>query len=466
MIVLDAYAHAGRYGRMLGAHTVAAQAGDHFRLEINYVLAAGALNPSTVEQGDAQRHLIHQLFNGLHACLNDSGHCLQPVVFLMPKAILPEELHTSLPPASEERDTVVNSSVTGRTFIKWMHQVTPGTGTPESLSESGGYRPVRLHFQHWYAGRGRNAYSGMDVVALTRPVSPDLTEERLMAFYPENTSEGAAFRHSLRKFDDDAELLQMLHRGRQLLAKGRQLSSPPVLDDLSALPKAVALFDLSGGLHPLLQNSVIHQPYSISPYISSKLDVPIARSPSVHRWLPTLPVQPKRSKKRPGGHGKLELTKMMAAAIVLEFIHARPVGGMPSGWLPQLLLTHLGLTSGELSDNETQLILRFLLAYELDDQHSRIVPAFRYTLMALRREGPWSELMPLGRRRYKQKWVTPGGTESVVPYLCNISREHLGGTLVHEKIERVDVLRFMGKVRYDSVHFWLKSVQRDLRSAK
>lgn len=68
---------------------------------------------------------------------------------------------------------------------------------------------------HWYSGRGRNAYTGMDTRALTVPHLPAVYQEcRLAAVFP--VEQAHAERADLSAHHARSELLQLLHRGRQV----------------------------------------------------------------------------------------------------------------------------------------------------------------------------------------------------------------------------------------------------------
>lgn len=74
--------------------------------------------------------------------------------------------------------------------------------------------PTPTTVVHWFAGRGRNTYAGMDTRALMLPHLPgDYETGALAALYPLATQ--TAERRALRRHHERAELLQLLHRGRQ-----------------------------------------------------------------------------------------------------------------------------------------------------------------------------------------------------------------------------------------------------------
>ncbi len=76
---------------------------------------------------------------------------------------------------------------------------------------------TQLEYAHWYAGRGKNAYAGWDVRALTCPHLPtQYRDAHLAALYPFDEQHGE--RSALWTHHKRSELLQMLLRSRQLQA--------------------------------------------------------------------------------------------------------------------------------------------------------------------------------------------------------------------------------------------------------
>lgn len=72
--------------------------------------------------------------------------------------------------------------------------------------------PGRADSMHWWAGRGKNAWCGQHVVALSPPHRPrTFRDHDLAALFPYD----AQARHTAARHIEQAELLQMLHRGRQ-----------------------------------------------------------------------------------------------------------------------------------------------------------------------------------------------------------------------------------------------------------
>lgn len=68
---------------------------------------------------------------------------------------------------------------------------------------------------HWYSGRGNNAHAGLDTRALALPHLPAVVREcSLTALFPLEADHAA--RAALMAHHERSELLQMLHRGRQL----------------------------------------------------------------------------------------------------------------------------------------------------------------------------------------------------------------------------------------------------------
>lgn len=78
----------------------------------------------------------------------------------------------------------------------------------------------RLSSAYWMSGRGRNAFGGHHVLALTRPAKPTVHREHGMAaLFPFDPGlRQAAHRHL-----NQTELLQMLHRGRQPFNPGARV---------------------------------------------------------------------------------------------------------------------------------------------------------------------------------------------------------------------------------------------------
>ncbi|WP_075833429.1 hypothetical protein [Deinococcus marmoris] len=87
---------------------------------------------------------------------------------------------------------------------------------------------------HWYSGRGNNTFVGQDTRALTLPHLPAVVREcSLTALFPLETDQAA--RTALMAHHERSELLQMLHRGRQL--QFAPTSAPRAI--LHALPCAL-----------------------------------------------------------------------------------------------------------------------------------------------------------------------------------------------------------------------------------
>lgn len=71
---------------------------------------------------------------------------------------------------------------------------------------------TRVRTQHWYAGRGKNEFTGYDIFALSQPfVSAQHRDLDLSALAPHRPED----REALYRLHDRSELLQTLHRNRQ-----------------------------------------------------------------------------------------------------------------------------------------------------------------------------------------------------------------------------------------------------------
>ncbi|GAA5441574.1 hypothetical protein ACFQDE_19250 [Deinococcus caeni] len=86
--------------------------------------------------------------------------------------------------------------------------------------------PPEISFQHYFAGRGKNAHTGKHVVAVTEPHQPrQYAEHTLAALYPADPER----RRDLARRHRDVELLQALHRSRQLNHAPGNCGAPRIL---------------------------------------------------------------------------------------------------------------------------------------------------------------------------------------------------------------------------------------------
>lgn len=101
---------------------------------------------------------------------------------------------------------------------------------------------VNVQFQHWFAGRGSNNFRNYHIIALVPPHRPRRFQQHtLAALFPRDETT----RTELAKVLDDTELVQMLHRNRQV-------NHPAVAGHPDA-PKVVLGFPLPQGLETHVQ---------------------------------------------------------------------------------------------------------------------------------------------------------------------------------------------------------------------
>ncbi|GHF63499.1 hypothetical protein HNQ07_004505 [Deinococcus metalli] len=170
VIVLDAYADEAQYRAVFGDMVQIVDVGHRPPLHVE--LAPGlALEPARLESRKAR--LVAQEVQA-HAARSPQGQLL-----LVPKDVVP--------------------SVKGL-----LAEAATLAGAPAA----------DVAVTHWYSGRGVNHFHGRDVRALTLPHLP-LSHEvcTLSALYP--LAAQAPERRALHRHHERAELLQLLHRGRQ-----------------------------------------------------------------------------------------------------------------------------------------------------------------------------------------------------------------------------------------------------------
>ncbi len=432
VLILDAYAHEKRYRQVLNAATRSALPGDQFRLDVQTYTSAGQLNPLTLKKGAGRRHLVRLIIEAVLSSLNDEGTLDRSMLLLAPGAVTgtlrrPKEKGT--PQESEALQAARMQAM--NVVLPWLDEVFPASSGKE----------VRFHPQHWFAGRGVNQFTGWDVVALTRPRTPKAAQDRLMAHLPQATPDAEEEREQLWLYDQDVELLQMLNRGRQLRYRGRQLRCRN--NDKQA-PRVTTMFPLNTSdkdkLHPLLQDNVCVFPQRASSRRS--------KAAFKHRQLAGLTVP----------RGKLELTKLITLAVVMELLHRPPVAGLPPRWFPEEVLVVLGLLS-PLSPGPavpSAVTEAFLSALKLEEAN----PAYRFTASALRHSaagtGLWSPM--LGGQ---VPWVAPGS--ATYPYLVPKVMSALEGPLkvrLHQfTVKGVGLVWSRDEQNGPAIHAWSKSVR-------
>jgi len=384
-VILDAYADHARYESLLGASVGLRAASAPLRLQVEQLplparrvvkavqphravtRRAGDLNIQTLKAASARRHLIRAMMDAVHLLL-DQGGCRRPVLFLGPQ-LLTNARHAQF---RAEQQAVHTFQFAAR----WLHYLTPVSASTQTSE--------RFQGAYWWAGRGRNAFQGHDVVALTRPTLPERHLGTLMALKPEMHQEEE--RKAMRRQDEDAEFLQMLHRGRQL----RDRMTRPLE---SVASRVLLMYEMDADQCERLE-----------------AEVEMVTSPDRgdgHGRLAGLPLVP----------GKLELTRLVATAVAWELL-SRPNDPwpLPGGWLPLALFQRLNLatSSPETDERKDRLLRRFVQDLRLTTATPHERPELRMTAAALQGAGLW-EVMPnrSNAPEPRRVWAPPGNAESL-----------------------------------------------------
>ena len=428
VLILDAYAHEKRYRQVLNAATRSALPGNRFRLDVQTYISAGQLNPLTLKKGAGRRHLVRLIIEAVLSSLNGEGTLDRSMLLLAPGAVtgtLRRPKERGPPQESEALQAARMQAM--NVVLPWLDEVFPASSGKE----------VRFHPQHWFAGRGVNQFTGWDVVALTRPRTPKAAQDRLMAHLPQATLKAEEERKQLWWYDQDVELLQMLNRGRQLRYR----------DDAGKPPRVMTMFPLNTSekdkLHPLMQDNVCVFPQRAFSRQS--------RAPFQHRQLAGLTIP----------RGKLELTKLITLAVVMELLHGPPVAGLPPRWFPEEVLVVLGLLS-PLSPGPavpSAVTEAFFAALKLEEAN----PAYRFTASARRHSaagtGLWSPM--LGGQ---VPWVAPGS--AAYPYLVPKVMSALEGPMkvcLHQfTVKGVGLVWSRDEQNGPAIHAWSRSVRSRL----
>ena len=420
VVILDAYADLCRYKKVLGP-TTALEALGHdaaFELRVEQVNPAKELQKFTVTTGFAQRHLLRLMTESTLFLLDEHQRLPRRVLFLGPQAV------TSHQHVQRRIAPVINAQESYQFAHRWLHYLTP---VQESTDTS-----QRFQSAHWFAGRGRNQFAGSDVVALCPPRYPRQYQDLLAAVAPQTMLDEAE-RQRLSRHDETAELLQMLHRGRQVLWR---LQRPG-----KAAPRVVILFDLEGFENDLKGKA------KVRPLESGTVDLP--KHPNQmfsYNQLGGLPLKDGLDRDHPEERGKLELTKLVGVGVLMELlgrvnkarprrrVQSPPELALPEGWFPERLLVRLGILGQARPDTESEgaLIRVYLDQLELPTATPHSAPGFRFIAAALQRAGLW-ETMPLGKKVDPQAWAPPGTETYLKPQLQAFFEKRFGQLLVVER---------------------------------
>ena len=423
VLVLDAYAHEQRYRQVLNAATRSALPGELFRLKMQTYTSAGQLNPLTLKQGAGRRHLVRLILEAVLSGLNDKGTLGRSMLLLAPGAVtgtLRQPKEGGTPQESEAFQSARMQAM--KVVLPWLKEVFP----------AGSGEEVRFRPQHWFAGRGVNQFTGLDVVALTRPRTPKAAQDRLMAHLPQGTPEAEEEREQLWLYDHDVELLQMLNRGRQVHYRDNARKARKA-------PRVMTMFPLDASgedkLHPLLQDHVCVLPQRVFSRQS--------RAPFQHRQLAGLTIP----------RGKLELTKLMTLAVVMELLHRPPVASLPPRWFPEEVLVVLGLLSPGPAIPSV-MAEAFLSALKLEEAN----PAYRFTASALRHSaagtGLWSQM-----HGEQVPWIAPGSVEYLVPEVMSALKGPLRVCLQRTRVKNVGLVWSLDMLDAPAIYAWSRSMQ-------
>ena len=194
-LVLDGYADQQLYQGMLHGHTVT-------------LTRLGTVVPLKIEFNTSLRLAATSDWSGFeHLQVQHRKQLVEELADLMYDS-------PPLPGGDPRSVLVLTSKVLAQFGRRWRSELIANLNLldPALLS--------RVSSAYWMSGRGRNAFEGHHVLALTRPAKPTVHREHGMAaLFPFDPGlRLAAHRHL-----NQTELLQMLHRGRQPFHPGARI---------------------------------------------------------------------------------------------------------------------------------------------------------------------------------------------------------------------------------------------------